>query len=369
MSELLEKCLDIHEYCTDEAGTERGPPGPRGPEGPPGNVGQAGPPGRDGIPGVPGPQGPQGPPGMPGADAICPKCPVEEHFLTPEKQECPKVEKMECPVELSETGTGAPRGVDESLPFFVDYMLMNETAVDTCVRVCVENFTRRWEQAEIPHTTEMAYIEGATAHCYLESVGKPVFHAHSKTFYGSWMRDAYPKSGQDMEKRWLTNHFEGDILQEFWTEADLRRGRVAKSYKLPHYFKGTNNVFFNGSFYFHHAGTPRIGRFDTHTRRYDEVEIANAAHKADKYIFNMSLNYFDLAVDENALWALYHYENEDFLSVAKLDINNLTVYETFNLTMVRHKDVANGIVVCGVLYLVSIHEGVLKLRSKVGSWI
>lgn len=35
--------------------------------------------------------------------------------------------------------------------------------MDTCVRVCVENFTRRWEEAAIPHTTEMAYIEGATA--------------------------------------------------------------------------------------------------------------------------------------------------------------------------------------------------------------
>lgn len=31
--------------------------------------------------------------------------------------------------------------------------------------------------------------------CFLQSIGKPVFHAHANTFYGSWMRDAYPRTG------------------------------------------------------------------------------------------------------------------------------------------------------------------------------
>uniref|UniRef100_A0A915A8Q7 Uncharacterized protein n=1 Tax=Parascaris univalens TaxID=6257 RepID=A0A915A8Q7_PARUN len=46
VSELLAKCLEIHQYCTDAASTERGPPGPVGPPGPPGNPGQTGPLGR-----------------------------------------------------------------------------------------------------------------------------------------------------------------------------------------------------------------------------------------------------------------------------------------------------------------------------------
>lgn len=65
------------------------------------------------------------------------------------------------------------------------------------------------------------------------------------------------------------------------------------------------------------------------------------------------MNYFDLAVDENALWVLFHYEDEEYLSVAKLDIHNLTIYDTWNLTLINHTEVANGFVVCGVLYLVS----------------
>ncbi|VDK41816.1 unnamed protein product [Gongylonema pulchrum] len=59
-NEMLAKCLEIHQYCTDQAGTERGPPGPIGPPGPPGNPGVPGPPGRDGLMGMPGPPGPEG---------------------------------------------------------------------------------------------------------------------------------------------------------------------------------------------------------------------------------------------------------------------------------------------------------------------
>ncbi|KAK5965210.1 Olfactomedin domain-containing protein, partial [Trichostrongylus colubriformis] len=74
---------------------------------------------------------------------------------------------------------------------------------------------------------ESAYIQGATANCKLQSVGKPVFHSHATTYYGSWMRDAYPRTGDDMLKRYLVNHFQGIEVIEFRTEADLRREHVS----------------------------------------------------------------------------------------------------------------------------------------------
>lgn len=66
------------------------------------------------------------------------------------------------------------------------------------------------------------------------------------------------------------------------------------------------------------------------------------------------MSYMDLAIDENALWAMFHYVDADYLSVAKLDVNNLTIYKIWNLTMINHKEISNGFVVCGVLYLVSV---------------
>ncbi|VDN43468.1 unnamed protein product [Gongylonema pulchrum] len=60
----------------------------------------------------------------------------------------------------------------------------------------------------------------------MHDVGKPVFHAHSNTYFGAWMRDAYPRTGQDMMKRWMTKHFQGDAVEEYLDEGDMRRQRI-----------------------------------------------------------------------------------------------------------------------------------------------
>ncbi len=60
-----------------------------------------------------------------------------------------------------------------------------------------------------------------------------------------------------------------------------------------------------------------------------------------------------MAIDENAaLWVLYHYEKEEYLVASELDLRNLTIKRTWNLTLINHTKVANGFVICGVLYLV-----------------
>ncbi|KJH51593.1 Olfactomedin-like domain protein [Dictyocaulus viviparus] len=293
--ELVERCLDLHQYCTDLDNSDRGPPGPPGPRGPPGKIGAPGPVGRAGLMGVPGLPGPQdfsrmiinnfiGPPGPPGKDANCDECPINKEYLIPKSLECPKVIKY--------------------------------------------------------------------SDCKLQSVGKPIFHSHATTFYGSWMRDAYPRTGDDMMKRYLVNHFQGIELIEYRTEADLRREHINNVYRLPHVFDGTNHLIFNGSLFFHRAGFPRIGKFDLNNGHYDEIEIPGAVYHGSNYLFNNSMNYFDLAIDENALWIMYHYEEEPFLSVAKVDINNLTIYDSYNLTLINHTEIANGIVICGVLYTI-----------------
>ncbi|KAI6175416.1 Gliomedin [Aphelenchoides bicaudatus] len=387
MDELLEKCLDVHQYCTNNKDETRGPPGPpvsltstsallivsifmvhlvrlaiealvdllEDLESKACLVRKA---------------LLLGPPGPSGDEAKCIDCPITENYVLDESSSCPRVEQMRCPGDITFDGVGGPRGViNFALPSLVEFMLENETETDTCMRICTSNLTTSLHELDdrmdlsLQTSTETAYIEGATAHCFLQSIGKPVFHAHANTFYGAWMRDAYPRTGLDMDKRWLTNHFEGDILHEFYNEADLRRRKVHKNYKLPHLYKGTNTVFFNGSFYYQRAGTPKIAKFELSTLKYEEVVVdPAAAHKSDNYLFNHSMNYFDLAVDENALWVMFHYETEDFISVAKLDINNLTVYETWNLTMINHTEVANGFVVCGVLYVV---ESGHNLKSEI----
>uniref|UniRef100_A0A0K0DC82 Olfactomedin-like domain-containing protein n=1 Tax=Angiostrongylus cantonensis TaxID=6313 RepID=A0A0K0DC82_ANGCA len=289
--------------------------------------------------GVPGLPGPQGPPGPPGKDADCNQCPINEAYLVQKSLQCPTV--------CRKTALAFLLSIPEPL-----IMILNNTDVETCLKICLGNVTEEFEQEIIETSTESAYIEGAVAHCKLQSVGRPVFHSHATTYYGSWMRDAYPRTGDDMMKRYLMNHFQGIEIVEYRTEADLRREHINNVYRLPYVFDGTNHLIFNGSLFFHRAGFPRIGKFELPSGHYDEIEMPGAAYHGNNYLFNNSMNYFDLAIDENALWVMFHYENEDFLSVAKVDINNLTIYEMFNLTLINHTEIANGIVICGMLYTI-----------------
>uniref|UniRef100_A0AC35TMJ7 Collagen n=1 Tax=Rhabditophanes sp. KR3021 TaxID=114890 RepID=A0AC35TMJ7_9BILA len=220
MNELMDKCLSLHEYCVDEHDSERGFPGPPGPIGPMGNQGPPGPQGIPGLMGLPGHHGPEGPPGKQGRDAICPKCPIQANYEMTSNQ-CPIIEEMKCPYsnlfKNIPDSDNIPRIMEKALPIIVEHMIENMTEVESCMKVCLTNITDDWNAP--PEVTETAYIEGATAHCYLESIGRPVFHAHSNTFYGSWMRDAYPKSGKDSNKRWLMPHFQGGHVQEYESDS------------------------------------------------------------------------------------------------------------------------------------------------------
>lgn len=67
-----------------------------------------------------------------------------------------------------------------------------------------------------------------------------------------------------------------------FSEADLRRGRLAHSHILPHPYRGTNHVLFNGTLYYHRAGTPMLAKFDLASKRYEELLIAaGMAYRGD----------------------------------------------------------------------------------------
>lgn len=163
-------------------------------------------------------------------------------------------------------------------------MIENMTEVESCMRVCLTNITDDWFVQ--PEVTETPYIKGATAHCYLEGVGRPVFHAHSNTFYGAWMRDAYPKTGKDSDKRWLAPHFQGDVLHEYTSESDLRRQNIEESHILPYVYSGTNPTFFNGSFYYQRVGYPSIIKYDIATKRYKELFMGDHVSFRKKNVSN-----------------------------------------------------------------------------------
>lgn len=77
---------------------------------------------------------------------------------------------------------------------------------------------------------------------------------------------------------------------------------------LPFGYDGTNPVFFNGSLFYHRAGTPKIVKYELATKKYEEVVIhPKAAHKNDKVyrIDALILPLIDIGlagVDEEHRW-------------------------------------------------------------------
>uniref|UniRef100_A0A8R1I812 Uncharacterized protein n=1 Tax=Caenorhabditis japonica TaxID=281687 RepID=A0A8R1I812_CAEJA len=160
IGELMHKCIEIHAYCSEQDDV-RGKTGEAGPVGPPGKAGSPGPQGRRGLMGVPGHPGPTGPPGNTGKDAECDSCPIRDELLVNRELQCPTIENLECPSEKANT-TPWPSITQQPIPGLVQQILTNYSEVESCVKVCLKNYTIE-EEVESTMTTPVAYIQGVTA--------------------------------------------------------------------------------------------------------------------------------------------------------------------------------------------------------------
>ncbi len=154
-------------------------------------------------------------------------------------------------------------------------------------------------------------------------------------------------------KYWFTRHFTGKLLYEYRNLEDFRQDRMGKTYELKELYFGTGHVVYQGSFYYHRTGFNEIVRYDLRKEATKaKNSMPHAAYHGKAYVYSTQYNYFDLAVDENGLWAIYGEEGKPgVLLVSKLDPNKLEIEKTWNIT-VDHQLYGNGFVTCGVLYLV-----------------
>lgn len=192
-------------------------------------------------------------------------------------------------------------------------------------------------------TTQSYYIQGVTARTYLWSLfekSKSFFSILSPTIRREtsiswtfpdllWRMDERRLSEnwgckkliyfqllltsfQDSLKRYVVNHFQGNEVIEYASEAEMRRGHVNKVYaffnipngfkmwksclwaynyfrhKLPHVYDGTNHLLFNSTLFFQRAGFPIIGKYSLVDGLYDEVPFPGAAYKGNNVRKNSS---------------------------------------------------------------------------------
>uniref|UniRef100_A0A5S6QD07 Olfactomedin-like domain-containing protein n=1 Tax=Trichuris muris TaxID=70415 RepID=A0A5S6QD07_TRIMR len=357
---FIEQCIAVHEYCAEKDGLERGVPGPPGRNGQPG---RRGPPGDRGFQGAPGERGPPGPPGLPGVDGLdanCSTCQFAmEHIYAAPAQGNDTCVTSEDAVQVPDFVAG-----------YLSSMNVENSELQECIKACLKEVqttpetTSSTVSPEVTEPTEepSTEITDAVAHCTLKRFGKPIFHARAKTYYGAWFKDPFPRRYEDFKKRWMTEHFYGNILYEYVDEADMRREIVGRKIDLPYMYDGTSHAFYNGSLYYHRAGTSKIARYDIYTGEYTERSIQMAAYKYDHYVYKTRFNYFDFALDENGLWIIYRYWDQHFLVVSHVDMQDLSLLQTWELTSINRSQAAEAFIVCGSLYVI---DGTREVNARV----
>ncbi|XP_076030861.1 uncharacterized protein LOC143019045 [Oratosquilla oratoria] len=205
-------------------------------------------------------------------------------------------------------------------------------------------------------------FKNRTFDCELSAVGKPVYHRHTDSDFGSWMRDPHPRDKVDNSKFWTTLPTDTYHLFEFSDKDMYRKDRPTKNYTLELPFVGNSHVVYNGSFYYHQKGRPVIIRYDLKTGHKDSVDVPLVATNGTNFLYQKSKDYIDLTTDENGLWAIYGLPSNNNTVVMKLDPWTLNIEYSWNISL-SHHNFGDMFLTCGVLYAIdSASERDTKIR-------
>ncbi|XP_050443894.1 uncharacterized protein LOC126847631 [Adelges cooleyi] len=194
-------------------------------------------------------------------------------------------------------------------------------------------------------------LANRTLDCQVYAVGKPVFNKYSNFTLGSWMKDPSPRTSNDTI--WITAIEQRRTLFEFTNKAAFKTNGPTKQYDLNVEFYGNGHVIYRGSFYFHERNTANIRKYDLreeNTTEMMKVPYLNATNP-NNLLYTTKINYLDMAVDENGLWAIYGLEDSNNTAVLRLNPDNLAIEYGWNVS-IKHERAGDMFIVCGVLYVV-----------------
>ncbi|KAK7083078.1 Olfactomedin-like domain protein [Halocaridina rubra] len=198
--------------------------------------------------------------------------------------------------------------------------------------------------------------------CLLSAVGKPVYHRHTDSEYGSWMRDPHPKDPLLEPKYWTTNMSDPYHLYEFADKNRYRKNQPTKNYTLPRPFTGNSHILYNGSFYYHQQGRQSIISYDLNSGNTKSVPVPKVATEGGNYLYDGGRDYIDFSTDENGIWAIYGLPENNNTVVMKIDPWTLKVEYSWNISINHHK-FGELFITCGVLYAIdSTTERDTKIR-------
>lgn len=88
----------------------------------------------------------------------------------------------------------------------------------------------------LPLGEQLTQCCGGAADCMLSAVGKPVYHRHTDSNFGSWMRDPNPREPRREPRYWTTDPSDNNHLYEFADKNRYRKNIPSKNYTLSRPF-------------------------------------------------------------------------------------------------------------------------------------
>ena len=116
-----------------------------------------------------------------------------------------------------------------------------------------------------------------------------MFHKTMETYWGMWLKDSKPHELLG-EKFWLTKHIGRKTLYYYNNLEKVMYDEPDGSYELKELYSGTDNVVYNGSFYYHRLGHNEIIKFDlVKNESVAKTQIPAAAFQASEtFLFVIS---------------------------------------------------------------------------------
>eukprot|EP00063_Salmo_salar_P006666 XP_013981501.1 PREDICTED: gliomedin-like isoform X1 [Salmo salar] len=167
-----------------------------------------------------------------------------------------------------------------------------------------------------------------------------------ETTFGVWMQDAAQVNDNHI---WMAEHFSGRVLQEYKSIASFSNSS-SRSIDMRKFYQGCGHIIYNGSMYYHNAGTSKVVKDNLKTRRLQTLAVENALYHNRTYLFHNSKTYFKFAVDENGLWLIYASVVNGTMMVAKLNHKRFSVLSVVS-TSYPVLNAGNAFVAYGVLYM------------------
>ena len=135
----------------------------------------------------------------------------------------------------------------------------------------------------------LAPLASCFVDCRIRQIGKPLFHKSAGTYWGMWLKDSKPHEELG-QKFWLTRHMTGKTLYFYNSLENVKKDEPDGSYELTELYFGTDNVVYNGFFYYHRAGYNEIVKYDlVNNETAAKTEIPLAAYQASRSLLYIVL--------------------------------------------------------------------------------